>query len=277
MQTQAEYPSTPDERRAALLARYAKQAEEEETFRLEAAAIGISVGELAIAKGRAEAKGLTVQQAIAQIEEEREHRFWEMLLVRARLDAFYRDGAMQLDDFKPERLQKRIAAKNIAVRYLRSETTPWLFFAGPNGTGKTHLAVGIALDLLWKWGGRVEFWRASEIVQKVFDAMDGPGAMSPGKVMDHYRTVGLLVVDEFGKESHREAVLERLEDILNHRYERRAPTILTSNKTVDEIAGFSPSLASRLLDKSVVTVVDMAGLPDYRRQKTPGRTLNPTE
>ena len=62
VQTQAEYPSTPDERRAALLARYAKQAEEEETFRLEAAAIGISVGELAIAKGRAEAKGLTVQR-----------------------------------------------------------------------------------------------------------------------------------------------------------------------------------------------------------------------
>ena len=51
--------------------------------------------------------------------------------------------------------------------------------------------------------------------------------------------------------------------------EERLPTIITTSDRLSDIDAARPRIASRLLDKMVVTVLPLQG-PDYRRHSVPG-------
>jgi DNA replication protein DnaC len=98
-------------------------------------------------------------------------------------------------------------------------------FLGPPGTGKTHLAIGLAIRAA-QAGHRVAFATAAEWVARLADTH------AQGRLQDELRRLGrvpLLVVDEVGYIPFEAEAANLFFQLISARYER-ASVIVTSNK-----------------------------------------------
>ena len=67
-----------------------------------------------------------------------------------------------------------------------------VLFAGPIGTGKTHLAISLGVEAA-RQRRRVAFWRAADLVRTLIEARD---AKELGRYMRRLERIDLLIVDE---------------------------------------------------------------------------------
>lgn len=103
-----------------------------------------------------------------------------------------------------------------------------LYFVGGYGTGKTHFAAAISLYLI-KQGIPVIFKTLIDLLAEIRKTFDDNSNVNEFEVLELYKTVDLLVIDDLGKESPTEWSLAMLYAILNERYEACLPTIITTN------------------------------------------------
>lgn len=108
-----------------------------------------------------------------------------------------------------------------------------LYIEGTNGTGKTHLAAAIALDLLKK-GVPVICKTGADILQDIRKAYDC-NDVSEEKVINLYKDVDLLIIDDLGKESCTEWSASIFYSIINDRYENMKPVIITTNYGANQL------------------------------------------
>lgn len=156
--------------------------------------------------------------------------------VRARIAQAAVEAAAQAQDAE-HALCKRLERAGVGVRF-QAATHPQatelaqalkqgknVFISGAVGSGKTHLACAVARELLAKNLVRnVQFARCVSLfdeIKRSFNA--GTDALAP------YRTYGVLVLDDLGKQASTPWSLERLFDLVDDRYARCLPTITTSN------------------------------------------------
>ncbi|GER90466.1 hypothetical protein KDW_46280 [Dictyobacter vulcani] len=137
----------------------------------------------------------------------------------------------------------------------------WLIFIGPNGCGKTHLAVAIARH-------RLEA-RDTVLFAVVPDLLDYLRATYAPKAEIQYdilfqrmRQAQFLVLDDLGTEQHSPWANEKLFQLLNHRYNAHLATVITTN--LIGLEGIEPRLRSRMSDTRLVQRIDMIDAPDYR-------------
>lgn len=115
-------------------------------------------------------------------------------------------------------------ADNFAFHFKRGDG---LYIEGTNGTGKTHLAAAIALQLLGE-GIPVICKTAADLLLDIKKSYDTEGLQEKA-VLDVYKTVDLLIIDDLGKEQCSDWSMSTLYSILNDRYEDMRPTIITTN------------------------------------------------
>lgn len=114
-----------------------------------------------------------------------------------------------------------------------------LFICGDPGTGKTHLAAAIANQLLHK-GRAVVCMTMIDLLKRIRRTFS-PGGGEESAVLDIYKTVQLLIIDDMGKEPPTEWAVSTIYDIINGRYEAYLPTIVTTNYGTDAfIARMTP-------------------------------------
>lgn len=152
-------------------------------------------------------------------------------------------------------------ADNFAYHQARGDG---LYIEGTNGTGKTHLAAAIALQLIHE-GVPVICKTSSDLLLDIKKSFDGDG-MRESDVLDIYKRVDLLIIDDLGKEQCSDWSMSTLYSILNDRYEDMKPTIVTTNYNADAlVAALTPkgfdntkivAIISRL--REVSTVMTMA-------------------
>lgn len=116
-----------------------------------------------------------------------------------------------------------------------------LLLLGPYGVGKTWRLVAIAQALLER-SIREEWTMKLTTVpgfladlRATYDAEKQKGSESFYTIMQHYRSVRLLVLDDWGKEKPTAWVAEQFYELVNYRYNQRLPMFLTSNLTKEQL------------------------------------------
>ncbi len=109
-----------------------------------------------------------------------------------------------------------------------------LYLTGSFGTGKTHLAAGIALEICKKMKP-VVMLSMVELLARLRSSYSPDDTNSEMSLMNVFTQVDLLVIDDLGKESPSEWTLEKLYQIINARYELKKPIIVTTNYKDQEL------------------------------------------
>jgi DNA replication protein DnaC len=155
-------------------------------------------------------------------------------------------------------------AYQAAVAFTR-DPKGWLVLHGPNGSGKTHLAAAIALNLRAK-GRPVLFMRVPDLMEFLRHAYDEEslyvrsvgesGSMNLLDRLETIRRAPVLVLDDLAAESDTPWVREKLYQILDYRGVERLPTVVTLNIGPNEWADkLGARVADRLGNRLVAKVV----------------------
>lgn len=106
-------------------------------------------------------------------------------------------------------------------------------FEGTYGTGKTHLAVAIALDVMSRNYSAI-CKTSIDLLADIKAAFDSE-EKTEEEITDMYKSVDLLIIDDLGKEQVTEWSVSTLYSIINERYENLKPIIITTNYNEDDL------------------------------------------
>lgn len=122
----------------------------------------------------------------------------------------------------------------ICMRYV-TEPVCNLFLYGGCGTGKTHLAVAIARDLLMK-GKEVLFTSVPRLLFEIRKTFRQSSDDTETFSMEKYISCPFLILDDFGLEKDTEWSKQTLDYIIYERDNNLSPTVITSNLSLDELS-----------------------------------------
>lgn len=167
--------------------------------------------------------------------------------------------------------QALAVAREFALSFTDAlRTGTCLTFVGKPGTGKTHLACGIALHVM-RDGYTALFVTASELIRVVRSTWRRDAEKTEEQVLNEFAAVELLVIDEVGVQFGTEAEQVTLFEIINRRYSNARPMVLLSNLPVASDDPKQRTLRDYLGDRAYDRLREGGGKlvvfdwPSYRR------------
>ena len=124
----------------------------------------------------------------------------------------------------------------------------WLVLLGAPGTGKTHLAAAIANQRLTA-GSSVFFAVVPDLLDHLRSAFAPSSEVPYNEMFETIREVEMLILDDLGAQNSTAWATEKLFQLINHRYNYRMPTVITSN--VQAFQRLDERIASRLSDPTL--------------------------
>jgi DNA replication protein DnaC len=134
----------------------------------------------------------------------------------------------------------------------------WLLLMGSYGCGKTHLAAAVANTCV-EFGMQTIFLTVPDLLDWLrysYDATDDTFE----RRFEELKNINLLVLDDLGAHNSTNWAAEKLFQIMDYRYLRKLPTVVTSNLELEDL---DDRVRSRLQDPDLVTCVRISA-PDYR-------------
>ena len=173
---------------------------------------------------------------------------------------------MTFETFKPSgRGLKGDAKENLEGAYraalsFAKSLDGWMVLQGPTGRGKTHLAAAIAHHHR-QLGKDSLFLQVSDLLDYLRSTYAPDANITYDELFKEIRNVSLLVLDDYSEQASTPWAKEKLYQIINHRYNRRLPTVLTTSLELEEM---EDRISSRLADPALTILFSIDEAPDYR-------------
>jgi DNA replication protein DnaC len=130
--------------------------------------------------------------------------------------------------------QKKFEAAYEAAREFAVNPQGWLVFIGPSGCGKTHMAVAIANERINK-GFPVFFITAADLLDHLRSAFNPESEITYDKLFEQVKNAPLLILDDLGAHSDKPWSNEKLDQLLNYRFNNELPTVITTTPPIEEL------------------------------------------
>ena len=138
----------------------------------------------------------------------------------------------------------------------------WLVLTGPNGAGKTHLAAAVAHRRIDS-GSVAFFVHVPDLLDHLRATYAPSSEVSYSELFDQVKGAPLLVLDGLGSQASTPWAMEKLQQVLNHRFNSLLPTVVTTAADLDDL---DPYVASRLRDDAS-RVIEVAKAEPDRTQR----------
>ena len=123
----------------------------------------------------------------------------------------------------------------------------WLVLVGASGCGKTHIGAAIANRCL-EHGVPALFVVVPDLLDHLRAAYKPSAEVDYDQLFEQVRITPVLILDDLGTQSATPWAQEKLFQIINHRFNARLPTVVTTNVPLNK---FDDRLRTRLGDPSL--------------------------
>ncbi len=134
---------------------------------------------------------------------------------------------------------------------------------GDNGCGTTHLAAAI-VNSRYQIKKPALFIVVPDFLDHLRSTFSPESKISYDEYFESVKSTPLLVLDDFGKQTTTPWAQEKLYQVINHRYNARLPTVITTCCSLEEIES---RISSRLADPKISVLFNITA-PDYRGDVT---------
>jgi len=138
-----------------------------------------------------------------------------------------------------------------------AESGRCLLLLGKPGTGKTHLSVAIANEIMSRSSATAVYRTVGSVLQSIRASYDRTCEQSESQILSSLISPSLLILDEIGvsKEKPSDFELTTLFAIINGRYEEQRPTVIVSNLDAKALpAAIGERCADRLREGGVIVI-----------------------
>jgi DNA replication protein DnaC len=129
-------------------------------------------------------------------------------------------------------------------------------FIGQVGSGKTHLAVAIALNFIKK-GIQVKYMPYRDVITKI--KMNMRDDEYYHKLLGQYQASKVLLIDDLFKGKVNDTDINIMFELINYRYLNNLPMIISSEFTADRMLDFDEAIGSRILEMCRDYTVELIG------------------
>ena len=162
-------------------------------------------------------------------------------------------------------------AKRVAIEYIKdfeniqNNRQNSVAFIGQVGSGKTHLSISIALNLLERGIGTVYMPYRDEIMKLKQNMMD---EVVYQRSIDTFKKAKVLLIDDLfkgdfnrfqGKETMNESSVRIVFEIINYRYLNNLPIIISCEYNADKLLDADEAVGSRIIEMTKNYLVEIEG------------------
>ncbi len=192
---------------------------------------------------------------------QRSERWW---MERARIPLRFRECSFEefhvLDNNQSLQMAK-LKAASFAEQYPLVEKG--LLLLGNPGVGKTHLTVAILKQLMVEKGVQCLFCSFPDLLEKLQESYDPVSKRSKAEILQPVLETEVVAIDDLGARRISDWVEDTVTYILNHRYNEKKPTLLTSNLADSPAEG--PARDGGGKYRVADTLMDRIGIRVYSR------------
>ncbi len=139
---------------------------------------------------------------------------------------------LRLDDMEPTGGWDREAAALFAeavesAAAFADSPAGWLVLVGPHGSGKTRIAAAVANRCIER-GHVALFVHVPDLMDHLRASFGPTSEITYSELFDRVRSTPLLILDDIGATGSSPWALQKLQQIVNHRFNEELPTVFTT-------------------------------------------------